>query len=192
MMRRRDRGGTGPALAAVALYAALGVGAGRADPGRLVIAEDEAEALVLRANGAIDRIDLASSEVQSIAVRTGRSPLTAIALPEAGRPVYGIATAEDPRRTDLLALDPSTGEVVRGWQVRGRGRFLHVTRDGAFACIVGLKPGARNDRPGHWMLTVVNLNTGATSKPLALGMKPLAGALRSDDPAGPRLFLAGA
>ncbi|HKY33432.1 MAG TPA: hypothetical protein VJV23_12940, partial [Candidatus Polarisedimenticolia bacterium] len=127
----------------------------------------------------------------------GLPPLSAIAGPAAGR-LYALAPSDDGRTTALLALSLPSMEPLERWELRGEGRLLEVTPDGAWACVAARAGGGRRKGPdggagGRWILAVVDLRQGRLSPPTALAMEPLASALLPDEGAWPghRLALAG-
>jgi len=156
---------------------------------RLIPAPDGASAWLLSAEGIVTHLDLGSGALIPWSKEEAEPPRYAdIALSADGRTLYALLPAADGRTTLLQALAAAAREETARWQVRGAGRFLVVTTDGARACVVGVKPGAGGPRAARaaaggktddddWTMVVVDLATGTQSAPVALNMRPLAVAL---------------
>ncbi len=164
----------------LAVLAAAGHAAVRA-AGTLAVSSDGGAAWLLRADGSIERIDLATRQASVL-----HAPAGAVALAVTGdaRTLYAIAPSTEAKGTILFALSPDTGEERSHRNLKGVGRMLAVTTDGSYVCVVGQKGGSRALGGDDWTLTIVDAATGKLGGPLPLGVEPLAIALRDEAGAG--------
>ena len=165
--------------------------------GRLAVTLDGSSVWVLGRDGAIGRFDLSSgSPIHSAGAGIGGPPHSDIALSADGGTLYALLPQPDSRTTRLEALSTSTGDETGHWDLRGVGRFLAVTSDGARACMVGLKPSTGgNRRPksadSDWMITVVDLLKGTVFPAVMPGLEPRSVALMQPPGSPAKLLLAG-
>lgn len=188
---------TAPGLASVLAVAALVTGHAAADArGRLVLSPDGSSVWILTADGAIAHVDLASGRgIPWMKEGANPSGFSDIAVSGDGRSLYALLPDENGRTTLLQSLDTTAREETSRWEVRGEGRFLVVTSDGARACVVGIKPvavGRRRSNPSadDWTLTVVDLATGTVSAPVVPALEPHAVALMEEPDAPTKVLLA--
>ena len=159
-------------------------------PGRILPDPDGAGAVVLRADGNLEHVDLATGQAKALRASGDGAHTADIARPGKGSVVYAIVPSPDGKSTTLAAHDVS-GEAGPNLDIKGRGFFLEVTEDGRFACIAGTKAGSKDAAPDRWILTVVDIATGEAAAPIAIGFVPTAMALRGRDGILARLFVAG-
>lgn len=159
-------------------------------PGRILPDPDGSGAVVLRADGNLEHVDLATGQAKALRASGDGAQAADIARPGKGSVVYAIVPSPDGKSTALAAHDVS-GEAGPNLDIKGRGYFLEVTEDGRFACIAGTKAGSKDAAPDRWILTVVDIATGEVAAPIAIGFVPTAMALRGRDGILARLFVAG-
>jgi hypothetical protein len=177
---------------AVALCAAGLAAAPAAYAGPARLSSDGRAAWRLNAGGTPERVSLLDGAVARPPAGAPSS-LIALAGPAGGR-LFGIAPSADSKSTTLVALSQDTLDVVSRWEVRGAGRFLEVTPDGATACVMAA-------RGSGWSLIVLDVGAGvrdaaapASARTLALPFTPQASTLMPDReaPGGVRLVVASA